>query len=84
MTSVHFWEQFHIAHITQTELASLTHLKTWDDVDKFCSNVTFLLVLPKEVAAEERVYGLAMMWVHPYQARTSTIEQGCLPCAPTY
>ena len=49
-------EQFHITHVTQSELASLTCLKAWGDPEKFCSNVTFLLVLPKEGAVEERVY----------------------------
>ena len=61
--------------MTQLELASLTHLKVWGDPKTFCSNVTFLLVLPKEGAVGERVYGLAMMWAHPYQARVSTIDE---------
>ena len=59
--------------MTQSELTSLTHLKVWGDAERFHSNVTFLLVLPKEGVVEERVYGLAMVWVHPYQARVSTI-----------
>ena len=67
-------EQFHIAHVIQSELASPTHLKAWGDSRKFCSNVPFLLVLPKEGAVGERVYGLGMVWVHPYQARVSTID----------
>ena len=41
---------------------------------KFCSNVALLLVLPKEGVAGEGMYGLAMVWVHPYQARISTID----------
>ena len=41
---------------------------------KFHSDIAFLLVLPAEGAAEERVYRLAMVWVHPYQARVSTID----------
>ena len=41
---------------------------------KFCSNIPFLLVLPKEGVARERMYGLAIVWVHPYQARISTID----------
>ena len=41
-------EQFHVTHMTQSELASLTHLKAWGEPKKFCSNVAFLLVLPKE------------------------------------
>ena len=52
----------------------LTHLKVWGDAERFCSNVALLLVLPKEGVAEERVYGLAMVWVHPYQAWVSTLD----------
>ena len=48
-------EQFHITHMTQSELASLTHLKVWGHPKIFCSDITFLLVLPKEGAAGERV-----------------------------
>ena len=62
-------EWFHITHVTQSELTSLTHLKAWGDPEKFCSNVTFLLILPKKGAEGKRVFRLAMMWVHPYQAR---------------
>ena len=36
--------------------------------------MTFLLILPKEGITGERLYGLAMVWVHPYQARVPTIE----------
>ena len=67
-------EQFHIAHMTQLELASLTYLNAWGDPQKFCSNVPFLLVVPKEGAVGERVYGLTMVWVQPYQARVSLID----------
>ena len=67
-------EQFHITHMTQSELASLTHLKAWGNPKRFCSDVAFLLVLPEEGAVWERVYGLTMVWVHPYQARVSMID----------
>ena len=67
-------QQFHIAQMTQSELTFLTHLKAWGDAKRFCSDVAFLLVLPAEGVAEERVYGLAMVWVHPYQARVSTLD----------
>ena len=60
--------------MTQSELTSLTCLKAWGENERFCRNVAFLLVLPKEGVAEERVYGLTMVWVHPYQARISTID----------
>ena len=57
------------------ELDSLTPQKAWGKVDKFCSDIAFLLVLPKEGAAEEKTYSFTMVWVHPYQARVSTIEK---------
>ena len=58
-------QQFHIAQVTQSELTSLTSLKAWGDDERFCSDVAFLLVLPREGIAGERVYGLVMVWVHP-------------------
>ena len=67
-------EQFHVAQVPQPELSSLTHLLAWGDPKRFSSDVVFLLILPKEGIAGERVYGFAMMWVHPYQARVSTID----------
>ena len=65
-------QQFHIFQVTQSELTSLTHLK--GDTKRFCSDVAFLLVLPKEGVVGERAYRLTMVWVHPYQARVSTID----------
>ena len=67
-------EQFHIAQVTQPELSSLTHLLVRGDPKRFHSDVAFLLILPKDGIAKEMVYGLAMVWVHPYQARVSTID----------
>ena len=72
-------QQFNIAQVTQLELTSLTHLKAWGDAKKFCSNVTLLLVLPEEGVAGERMYRLAMVWVHPYQARISTVDGAACP-----
>ena len=66
-------QQFHIAQVTQSDLTSLTHLKAWGDDERFCRDVAFLLVLSREGIVGERVYGLAMVWVHPYQARVSTL-----------
>ena len=60
--------------MTQMELAALNHLKALGDAKKFCSDVTLLLVIPTEGAAGEMVYGLAMVWVHPYKARVSMID----------
>ena len=59
--------------MTQPKLSSLTCLLVWGDPKRFHSDVAFLLILPKEGIAKERVYGLTMVWVHPYQARVSII-----------
>ena len=61
--------------MTQLELASHTHLKALGDPKKFCSDITFQLVLPAEGTVGEGVYSHAMMWVHPYQARISTTDE---------
>ena len=37
--------------------------------------MAFLLVLSKEGVAGERVYGLAVVWAHPCQARVPTIDE---------
>ena len=37
--------------------------------------MAFLLVLPKEGVAGERVYGLTVVWVHPCQARVPTLDK---------
>ena len=67
--------QFHVTSITHLELSSLTSLKAWGDAEKFHSYVAFLLVLTKEGAVGDRVYGLSTIWVNPYQARVSTMEE---------
>ena len=70
----HNLEQFHIVQVTQVELSSLTHSLAWGDPERFCSDIAFLLILPEEGITGERLYGLAMVWVYPYQARVPTIE----------
>ena len=67
-------EQFHIAQVTQPELSSLAHLLVWADPKRFHSDVAFLLILPQEGIAKERVYGFGVVWVHPCLARVSTID----------
>ena len=44
-------------------------------MEKFHSDVAFLLVLTEEGAVGDRVYSLSMIWVNPYQARISTMEE---------
>ena len=54
-------KQFYIVQVTQPGLSSLTHLLVWGDPKRFCSDMAFLLILPEEGIAGERVYGLAMV-----------------------
>ena len=67
--------QFHLASITYSELSSLTSLRAWGDVEKFCSDITYLLVSTEDGATSDRVYGLSTIWVNPCQARISTVEE---------
>ena len=68
-------ECFHVSSVTQSELLSLTSLKAWGNLEKFRSDDSFLLILTEKCTVMDRVYGLAMMWAHPYQARVSTMEE---------
>ena len=68
-------EWFHVISITLSELSSPTSLKAWGNLEKFQSDVTFLLVLTQEGAVGDRVYGHSTMWVNPYHARVSTMEE---------
>ena len=52
-----------------------TSLKAWGDVEKFHSDIAFLLVSTEEGAAGDRMYGLSMVWVNPCQARVPTVEE---------
>ena len=79
-------EQFHVTSVTQSELSSLTSLKAWGNLE-FRSDITFLLILTEGFTAGERVYGLSMMWVYPYQASISTMEEAVkqlTPLIPTW
>ena len=60
----------------------LTSLKAWGNPEKFQSDIAFLLVLTEECTAGDRVYGLSMMWVNPYQDRVSTMEEVVKQLAP--
>ena len=75
-------EWFHVTSMTQSELSSLTSLKAWGNPEKFRSNVTFLLILTEGCTVGDRVYGLSTMWVHPYQARVSTMEEAVKQLTP--
>ena len=66
---------FLAASITQLELSSLTSLRAWGDPEKSKSQVAFLLTLTGGCTERDRVFGLSMMWVNPYQAKAPTIEE---------
>ena len=67
--------QFYLASISHLELSSFTSLRAWGDMEKFCSNIHYLLVSTEDGVASDRVYGLSTVWVNPYQARVSTEEE---------
>ena len=68
-------DQLPLAFITYSELSSLTSLNAWGDVEKFYSDMTYLLVSAEDGIMSDRVYGFSTMWVNPYQARVSTVEE---------
>ena len=44
-------------------------------MEKFCSNIVYLLVSTEEGEMSDRVCGLSPIWVNQYQARVSTVEE---------
>ena len=68
--------------ITQLELSSLTRLKAQGDPEKFKSEIAFLLFLTGGCTEGDRVFGLSMIWVHPYQSRAPTMEEAVKQLTP--
>ena len=68
-------QQFHIPSLTPVELSSLTSLKAWEEKQRICHDITFLLVLAEEEATGDRKYGLLTIWVNPCQARVHSMEE---------
>ena len=66
---------FHTTSITQSELSSLPSLKAWGDPERFKSEVVFLLISTRGHTEGDKGFGLAMIWVHPYQARVPTMGE---------
>ena len=44
-------------------------------MERFHSDITFLLVSTEEGVAGDRMYGLSMVWVNPYHARFPTVDE---------
>ena len=72
----------HTTSITQSKLTFLTSLKAWGSPQRFKSKVTFLLILTGGSTEGDRVFGLSIMWVHPYQARAPTMEEAVKQLTP--
>ena len=68
-------DQLHLASMTYPKLSYLTSLRAWGDAEKSGSNMAYLLVSAKDEAMSGRVYGLSTVWVSPFQARVSTVEE---------
>ena len=75
LTSCPPLQQFHIHSITPAELSSLTSLKTWEEKQKICHHIPFLLILASEEATGDRRCGLSTIWVNPCQARVHSMEE---------
>ena len=67
--------QFQVTQITWSELSTLSHTEAWGDAEKFWNNLAFLLIAPERTEGERWCFGLAMVWVHPYQACTSSLDE---------
>ena len=50
-------------------------LRGMGDAKKFCNDLAFLLIFSERAIAEEMVFGLAVVWVHPYQAHIPTLDE---------
>ena len=66
---------FHIPSLTSAELSSLTSLRAWEERQRICHNITFLLVLAEEEATGDRKYDLSTIWINPCQARVHSMEE---------
>ena len=62
-------EQFQVTQVTQSELSSFTGSGAWGNTKIFCSDLAYLLVLPKKATKEEMMFGLAVVWCIPIQAQ---------------
>ena len=59
---------------TVEELHSISHLKVWGDVQKLHQGMAYLLVQINDTS-EARTYGLALVWISPFQARVSLVVE---------
>ena len=60
---------------SQAELSSLNSLKAWEEGQKLCHDIDFLLVLAEEEATGARVYGLLTICMIPSQARVPSMKE---------
>ena len=67
--------QFMVTLITRQEISILSHKEAWGDAKRFQSELAFLLILPERVIEGELAFGLAVVWVHPYQTHLPSPEE---------
>ena len=56
------------------KLISVSSFKVWGNIQDPCHDMAYLLVHLGNTT-DERQYGVSLVWVNPYQTRTSTMEE---------
>ena len=59
---------------SQAELFSISSLKVWENAQKPCCDVAYLLVQVRNTI-KDRQYGISLVWVNPNQVRAATMEE---------
>ena len=59
---------------SQAELFSISSLKVWEDAQKPCHDIAYLLVWVEDTK-RDRCYSISLVWVHPDQVRVATMEE---------
>ena len=84
----------HLDHLTlpyptSGELLSISHLKVWGDTQEPHNDMVYLLVCTEDASGAES-YSLALVWISPLQAWTSTMEEAlgtlstCISSGPNW
>ena len=68
---------------TSEELLSICYFKVWRNTQKPCNNMAYLLVHTED-ASEAESYGMALVWISPHQAWTSTMEEALGTSGPNW
>ena len=66
---------FQVQATTQAQLNTFSQVGVWGDVEKPQQDRAFLLIAPSIAMGYERVLGMVVVWVHPCQACSHTLEK---------